>query len=115
MESEQMEQMQEQIIQSDMLESDQRSSPYSDIDIQNKLIEPDNKISDDLAVSNFQLGNITPQDYYGNLHEVSFALDCLEMPFEKGGWFLQTVGKKIFRKLDIADVFDGFIFVNNNL
>lgn len=96
----------EKIIENEMLETDERAA-YDNIGIQDKLIEPDSKISGNRAVSNFQLGNISTHDYYENLHEVNFALDCLEMPFEKGGWFLAPVGDKIFKKLDLAHIMSG--------
>lgn len=84
-----------------------RREAYNDIDIQNKLIEPDSKLSDELALSNFQLGNITPTDYYGNLSDVNFAIDCINTPFEKGGFILQGIGLNIFKKLDIAHIMSG--------
>jgi len=88
-------------------ESGDERRAYNDIDIQNKLIEPDDRLSELLATSNFQLGNIKESDYYGNIHEVNFAIDCLNTPFDKGGWLLHEIGLNIFKKLDIAHIMSG--------
>ena len=80
---------------------------YDEVGIKNKLIEPDKALSDDLAISNFQLGNISDTDYYGNLHDVNFALDCIDMPFEEGGFFINEVGYKVMRRLDMAHIMSG--------
>lgn len=87
-------------------DQDERAA-YNSVDIQNKLIEPDKSLSGSIAVSNLQLGNITTSDYHGNLHEVNFAMDCMDMPFEQGGFFLHDIGMRIMRKMDIAHIMSG--------
>lgn len=109
--SEETEDIQEQAV-ADSLRQEMANDSGSrfannDIDIQNKLIEPDTMLSGELALSNFQLGNISTKDYYGNLHDVNFALDCIDMPYEMGGFFLNEIGIKIMKKLDMAHIMSG--------
>lgn len=93
-------------MQQDFSDNGSRSA-YNDIDLQNKLIEPTSTLSGKLAISNFQLGNISESEYSGNIHDVNFAIDCIDMPFEQGGFFLNEIGLKIMKKLDIAHIMSG--------
>lgn len=97
----------EYAIKNDMMQDSESRTAYNSVDIQDKLIEPDKSLSGNIAISNLQLGNITEEDYYGNLHEVNFAMDCMDMPFECGGFFLNDIGIKIMKKLDVAHIMSG--------
>lgn len=94
-------------LKNELMQDSESRGAYNSVDIQNKLIEPDKGLSGNIAISNLQLGNITEEDYYGNLHDVNFAMDCLDMPFESGGFFLNEIGHKIMRKLDVAHIMSG--------
>lgn len=99
----------ERVLQNDIVNDLSDRDVYSDIQLRNKLIEPDRQLSNNLANSNFQLGNISDDEYLTNKHEVSFALDCIEMPYEQGGFFLNEVGLKIMKRLDINHIMSGSI------
>lgn len=94
-------------LKNDMMQEGDSRAAYDNIALQNKLIEPDNTLSGDIAVSNLQLGNISASDYEISLHEVNFAIDCMDMPYECGGFFLHAIGMRIMKKTDIAHIMSG--------
>jgi len=71
------------------------------IELQEKTIEPDNKVSGNYAIRNYQFGNIKEEDLRLSEMRVNLAKDWLKVPKARGGWLLHKYGDLIFTKLDI--------------
>lgn len=80
---------------------------YDSIQLQDKLIEPDKAISDDLSSRNWQLANIRYADHKYSMHEYSTASLFLSMPKEYGGWLTKEYGSRIIKRMD-------FYFTSSN-
>lgn len=71
------------------------------IELQEKTVEPDDKVSGKYANRNYQLGNIREQDLRLNDMRASLAQDWINVPLARGGWLINAYGDHIMRKLDL--------------
>lgn len=70
------------------------------IQLQEKTIEPDTKIFEDVVTRNLQLGNIPSKDMKLYFHMIDRGVEYKEYPKAEGGWLYKAFGNRLFKKLD---------------
>ena len=84
-----------------------QSDAWSQVQLVEKTIEPDNKISPEQANRNMQLGNIDPREYPFVVHRHERAMDLLNFPQDRNGWMYNKYGVDLLRKNDAALLLSG--------
>jgi hypothetical protein len=96
-----------------MSDLNQQQSAWMDIQIVEKTIEPDVKISPDQANRNMQLGNIAAPEFTFLAHRHERGMDLLNYPHERNGWMYKKYGLALLRKNDanllLSGSKDGFV------
>ena len=104
--TEAVESFKEKIIEQEMMQEPE-NKVYTDLEAQDKLVEPDSAISGEHAVRNLQLGIFTPREFNENCDDANIAIDVLHIPWENGGWYLHQYAKKNWEKIDNRHIMSG--------
>ncbi len=90
---------------------------YNSIQLNEKNIEPDQGVSGVHASRNLQLGNVTEAQFKIFSMQINTAQKLINVPFDEGGWLLNTYGHEMFKELDLNIIMsnsqNGFLRRNN--
>lgn len=102
------------------METDQnmQESAFSDIQIQEKNVEPENRLTPNIITRNLQLGNVPRQEMRFYNHRIERAMDLLSFPQNQNGWLYTQMGRQLIEKNDVIMVMsgstNGFVRTINN-
>jgi hypothetical protein len=78
----------------------EENDAWAVIQLQEKTIEPDKTIFEDVVTRNLQLGNIPSKDMKFYFHMIDRGVEYKEYPKAEGGWLYKSFGNRLFKKLD---------------
>ncbi len=90
---------------------------FNSIQLSEKNIEPDQGVSGLHASRNLQLGNISDSQFKIFSMQINTAQKLINVPFNEGGWLLNSFGHEMFKELDLNIIMSnsqgGFLRRNN--
>ena len=94
----------EQEVAQDMATEMNQEDIYSNLQLQNKEIEPDDRVSTTRVSRNLQLGNIDNRVYIEITKRIGFLQDLSIYPKNRGGWLFKWYADEQWKILDLQMV-----------